>query len=378
MSQTMENILDPALAMQVAMEKTGLDDFGDPDFLEPYRQFVAALNRCSMTEAGVQGARQNVERRLMNRLRFERDLKQHPEILDEDVSDPLVILGLARTGTTALHRMISADPAIQAFWTWRVLNPARLDDPLTDRQRRMDAAREVENGLREGNPEYYAAHATIAEDAEEDVLLHDLNFQHILSHVHAPDPEYLLYLRSLPRDRPYAYAKKIIQYLQWQDGGRQGRRWVMKSPVHIGYLDQILTQHPDATIIYSHRDLAEVLPSYCRLIETFQQMQFSNVDRAEIGRVALDYWGHEMDLYKASKHRVAPDRLIEVPYLQVVKTPLETIEMIYARAGQPMTDAGRSAIGDWIAANPPHKFGRSLYDLERYGLTRDAIDARLA
>src|SRR5690606_6163617 len=63
-------------------------------------------------------------RLLVNRLRFAEDLAHHPEILDEDVSDPIVVIGFPRSGTTVLQRMMSADPAMQSLKLWRLLNPA--------------------------------------------------------------------------------------------------------------------------------------------------------------------------------------------------------------------------------------------------------------
>ena len=109
--------------MNAAAESAALNDFGDLNFVEPLRQRLAAAGRyISFSETGLATYTVGIVNDLVNRLRLMRDLKRHPEILDEDVSDPIVIFGLPRTGTTKLQRMISADPANQSLLFWKILN----------------------------------------------------------------------------------------------------------------------------------------------------------------------------------------------------------------------------------------------------------------
>jgi ABC-type histidine transport system ATPase subunit len=111
---------------------------------------------------------QLVQRCLVNRLRFARDLARHPEILEEDVSDPIVVLGFPRSGTTVLQRMISADPAMQNLALWRVLNPAPLPDESPGQPlERIAIARATEQAIRTHNPALFTAHPMIAHEAEE-------------------------------------------------------------------------------------------------------------------------------------------------------------------------------------------------------------------
>ncbi|MEM1156443.1 MAG: sulfotransferase, partial [Pseudomonadota bacterium] len=94
-------------ALAAAREESGLSDFGDEGFLEPLQAFIDGVNRdLSLTAMGDINFRATVQRLLVNRLRIERDIRYHPEILDEDVSDPIMILGMPRTGTTKLQRLL--------------------------------------------------------------------------------------------------------------------------------------------------------------------------------------------------------------------------------------------------------------------------------
>ena len=106
--------LDPAGLLAEAHATAGLEDFGDEGFLEPLERLVAAVDRdAGLSANGVIGARMGLVRCLVNRLRMQADLTAHPEILDEPILRPLVIVGLPRTGTSKLQRMICADDDVQ-------------------------------------------------------------------------------------------------------------------------------------------------------------------------------------------------------------------------------------------------------------------------
>jgi hypothetical protein len=84
--------------LEQARQDTGLSDFGDLSFQEGLRVYVDALNReARLNRLGMITARTEIVRVLSNRLRFARDLERHPEILEEELERPIVILGLART-----------------------------------------------------------------------------------------------------------------------------------------------------------------------------------------------------------------------------------------------------------------------------------------
>ncbi len=112
--------LAPAPLMAAASEQTGLDDFGDDSFLER----LEVLCRGLRTEAGLSPAGSFAQHSLLtqllrNRLLVEDRITRHPEILELEVRAPIVICGLPRTGTTHLHNLLSADPALRSLPYWR-------------------------------------------------------------------------------------------------------------------------------------------------------------------------------------------------------------------------------------------------------------------
>src|SRR5512141_2146549 len=91
--------LDPDLLMKLASEKAGLTDYGDLTFVKSLRKLQQCCSVDSnFTAKGLNDFHNELVRLLVNRLRFEEELKQHPEILDEDVDDPIIIIGLPRSG----------------------------------------------------------------------------------------------------------------------------------------------------------------------------------------------------------------------------------------------------------------------------------------
>lgn len=163
--------------MQRAQEKTDLSDYGDNGFVKPLGKFLDCCARdTNFHAAGLKEFKEVVVRDLVNRLRFQHDLKLHPEILEEDVSDPIIILGLPRSGTTKTQRMVSTDANLLKTYTWQLLNPAPFPNAVSGQPDPRIAAACVSDYFAEGHPEVHAAHHMAAEQVEEDWELFAYSF----------------------------------------------------------------------------------------------------------------------------------------------------------------------------------------------------------
>jgi hypothetical protein len=247
------NELEPSKLLAAAADEAGLDDYGDESFVESLTQLVRAIvSEARLTDLGLMGTRASIIRCLVNRLRLRDDVKKHPEIVDEDVSDPIVIVGLPRTGTTKLQRMLSSDPGFQRLYLWRLFNPAPMPGwkpGLPDE--RIEVARSFVQALSQ-RPEFIAGHPMAAEDPDEDVFLMEMAFEGILPLVQFRVPSFHAWLKDRPRHDFYAFEKLLLQYLQWQDGGRRGRPWALKAQTHLGGLSALVdtfSGQPSSTAI---------------------------------------------------------------------------------------------------------------------------------
>ena len=97
---------------------TGLADFGADDYrdgldvlLESYDRDAGLTPRARVTRALLRGA-------LTARLLSEAAWAGIPEYAEVAIERPVFVTGLPRTGTTALHRLLAADPAHQGLELW--------------------------------------------------------------------------------------------------------------------------------------------------------------------------------------------------------------------------------------------------------------------
>jgi hypothetical protein len=185
---------------------------------------------------------------------------------------------------------------------------------------------------------------------------------------------YAKWLDGLGLENKLRVYESYRQQLQLLQRGRPSRRWVLKSPIHATGLEALLQVFPDAGVVQTHRDLAEVVPSTCSLFATFRGMYSDNVDLSRLGTHLIQNLVHR-SLGVALRVRAAhPGRVCDVVYRDLVRDPTGTVRRIYERFGLPMSADLATNLQDWLAANPQDKHGRHRYSLEQFGLDRAAID----
>src|SRR5271156_2624022 len=119
-----------------ARAATGLDNFGSPYYREGLERTVDALNNeADLNELGRVMQHATISNALIQRLKIVGTYRQHPEIADEVIDGPVVVLGLPRTGTTALSQLVAADPQFRSLRMWESQAPTpppEADTPHTD------------------------------------------------------------------------------------------------------------------------------------------------------------------------------------------------------------------------------------------------------
>jgi hypothetical protein len=366
--------------LEEAREITGLEDFGDEAFREPFERLVAALSSEAKLNAvgrGMQRAR--IVGLLVNRLRTEAYIARFPQILDEVVCEPLVIVGLPRTGTTMLQRMIAADPDNYCLYWWESRNPAPFtlpDEPVARGYRDpriVDAEAEV-TAMLEGAPDLMAMHPFEAEGPDEEIMLLEHSFFSTNPEAFVNVPEFGAWQDEQDQTAGYRYLERLLKFLQWQkkQRGEIARRWVLKTPHHLGFLDLLFTVFPDARVIQTHRDPVQTIPSLASLIHAIRAMGSDVADPKVTGR----QWSGRMSralsrcMEIREKHE---DRFVDVFFADVLKAPLDEIRRIYAFAGWDLTDAAIDAMQQWSVDNSREKREAHRYTLEEFGLTDAGI-----
>ena len=371
-----DNQLDAVSLMAAAQKEAGLEDWGEEAFVEGLEVYVKALaTEARLSAVGALAAAADITRLLVNRLRFQRDLTLHPEILMEELIPPIVVLGLPRTGTSKLQGLLSAVPGVQRLDMWRLLNPAPMPStrPGTP-DPRIAIAQAYEQLLRDHHPGLMAAHPFVAEEVNEEILAWETSFECPALTLRGWLPSYRDWLMSRPLHDSYRYLRSLLQYLQWQDGGARGRPFILKSPLHLGYFNLLLDTFPQATVVHCHRQPGTCIASMCRATELAWSIMSDAVDREQVGQYVLNMLSEAIALYldeRAWSH--AKTSILDVSYRELQGDPLGVVREACEQAGRPVSNAAEESLKRWLLANPQYKFGKYEYSLEQYGLTANMV-----
>jgi hypothetical protein len=369
--------MEPLLDAAFNEAATGATEFRDTSFLPNLAKVLEIPVRLDLSLRGLQGMHANSLRFLINRLRYERDLERHPEILDEDVSDPIVVLGLPRSGTTKLQRFLSADPHVRATSAWMMFNPAPFPDETPgDPSPRIYWAERMMTVVSNTEESYQKMHEFKALEPDESSFVPLGNFDYVMQYITAPDKIFLDWARSVNRVLPLTYLKRMLQYLQWQSGGRRGRPWVLKNPGHTGEVAEMAALFPNATFVISQRDLANTMGSSMRMMGEILANSFDTPNPRKYANETVEYWSYELNRYQQQRQALGSTiRIVEVPYRICVEDPLSVAKELYARHNFPLTAEGETAMRQWERDNPRHKLGSYGYSLEDYGWSQERVEA---
>ena len=366
-----------------ARRSAGSDDFGTEPFLEPLRVLLDSLRSAPLNDLGSFIMRGTLLRSLIQRLRAEQWWTEHPEILDEPIEAPIVVVGMMRSGTTLLQRVLASDPRLACAYGWEVGEPVPRAgwDPAAEDPRIADAeAREEQT--RVFASELFAIHPTYVHEAEEEIVfLADAFLSHI-PEASCDVPGYRAWIDTQDFAPAYRWLRRMLQLLQWQKRrrGEPVRPFVLKTPDHLGYLDVLLAEFPDAHLVHSHRDPVSVITSGASLNTTLWRTHCGDdVDPHEVGRQWLERMGWSCDRAMAARASIPASQVTDVAFVDAMADPIGTAGPILAAGGLDATDESVAAMQAWIDQDhkreslPVHR-----YSAADFGLTDDQIRERFA
>ena len=358
-----------------ATKACGLDDFGVDD--DNYREALAVLlesfrRDADLTEIGSKMNRFFVRNALVARLVSEAAFKQYPEHTDVSIERPIFVTGLPRTGTTVIHRLLTADPRHQGLELWLAEFPQPRppretwsDNPVFTQIDAQFAKAHAEN------PDYTGLHYMTADEVEEcwQLLrqsLHSVSYE-TLSHL----PTYSQWLAKQDWTKPYQRHRKNLQLIGLNE---PEKRWVLKNPSHLFALDAIFTTYPDALIVQCHRPAETIMASMCSLAQHTTEGWSNSFVGAQIGADAMETWTRGLKRFNEVRADQNPAQFCDVDYFEFVKDPVAAVEGIYSHFDIDFTDEARAAITD---SHEESKKGprapKHTYSLADYGLTDEQV-----
>ena len=368
--------LDAAVMHDRARADTGLDDFGPDDYRERLELYLADLRGIDMHGPGIVNFHSQLVQWLKNRLLLTELLKRHPEIPDIELLPPVVIAGLPRTGTTHLHNMLSAAPTFRSLPYWESVEPFPLaseaglhPDP---RIARMDMAVEMMDILM---PHFALMHEMTTDHAHEEIHLLANDFSTMLMDTLAHVPRWTEYYWSTDQTSSYEYLATELKALQFLRGGR---RWVLKSPQHLGQLPVLERVFPGVIVAFTHRDPIPVALSMITMIAYSERMHRDEVDVGLIAKAWVDNLDRLLESCVRDRGVIPADRSVDIRFDDFMTDELGTAERLYALAGEPFDVPVRSAITDYLATHRRGRLGRVATSWHVFGIDEAHLRSRFA
>jgi hypothetical protein len=365
-------MLDAAQLVASAVTQTGLDDFGDGSYREGLDRLVDAIgHEAQLTPLGEEILGVRLRMLLANRLRIEDVYRRNPVIDDEGVAGPLFIIGLPRTGTTALSQLVSLDPQIRSLRLWESSDPVPPPETATeDTDPRIDEAARGLEAMNEAFPRMASLHYQTATGPTEcqDLLGMAFRTAHFDGMAHVPSyTDWALHCDMVPA---YRYHRRVLRLLQWHC---PPSLWHLKTPVHMLSLDALDDAYPDARFLWTHRDPAQVLGSVCSLVAYVRSWVSDRDDSAALGAQQVSLWSEALRRAMAFREKVGESRFADIAFGPLNADPVSTVTDAYGRLGLEMSDEAARRMGAWSTENPQGSHGVHDYTMDDFGLTTDSV-----
>ena len=358
-----------------AVEQTGFDDFGEMPYREGLEALLQTYDRNVADPAGRKRCRDRVVYQLASRLKLENSFKTIDGWQEQEITAPVFVTGLPRSGTSALLNLLEAAPENRSPLQWEVQFPDVWPDSKPgDKDPRYDFLAEALEDSRDS--EFAKIHFVDADTPEECVLLHSYALHGVQLGFEIMLEPYRSWLLGQDLEPLYRFQKKVMQLLNWRKPGQQ---WMLKAPAHMFGIDAILKVFPDARFVWCHRDPQKVVPSINsmnRVVLGMYMGDYSHLDMGEMGRSVMEWYALSLERGLAMREKLPPELFVDCSQQEFVDDPMGVVQKVYDSFGLELAADSRAALQAHVDANPKGKHGRHEYNLDEYGLTRELIDAR--
>jgi Sulfotransferase family len=355
-------ISPPEVMLDRAIKRVGLEDMGPDGWQDGYERMVSAIGAAIPDDDEATGRLEDIiVARLVRRLGIEGWYGEHGDEALVPVEGPLVIMGLPRTGTTALNYLLANDPRFRYTRNWELDTPVPPPDLQTEHQDPRRAGAEREPNTR---------HIYTVDGPAEDGRIHELSFRNAESIL--PIPAFTNWWRSADHAASFAYHERVLRLLQ---SHRPPNRWLLKNPGYIFQIDMVLAQYPSARFIMTHRDPAAVLPSTCSTMLSSRQRRLPNwhTDHERFGQMVVDHFLEGVTRARASRQHLDSALFLDIGQRETQSDPIGVAERVYEFAGLGLDGELRRSMHQWAANNERGSRGEHRYRAEDFGLTADGI-----
>jgi hypothetical protein len=255
---------------------------------------------------------------------------------------PIFVMGHWRTGTTFMHDLLAADPALAYPTTYECFFPhhfllterslPKIFKILLPKKRPQD---DVPVGFDRPQEEEFAMI----------MLVQRSPYMTMAWPRQGPADSDYLDLEGVSETERKSWADAFLWFYRRLQL-KHGKPLVMKSPANAARLKLLTKLFPKARFIYLARNPLDVFPSTVKLWRALYSTQgLHNPPYLDgwLDDYVLDMFARLTQDYEADRHVIPEGRLIELRYEDLIKDPIATLRDIYARLD----------IGDFSAAEGP-------------------------
>ena len=372
--------LSAAEMMQAARDQTGLADFGDDWFVRPLERLVKETNEHAGLVAPEAGAGARIQSALADRLQLEQYFKDHPAAADEIIAPACAIIGLPRTGSTMVHRLLASSPKMTALYWWETAFPFPFPDEAPGQpEPRQNAAKDMVNYLLKEWPDFESIDPMDAMAVNEEVLLLDRTFLSTTYDSMMPIHQYGHWQAEQDHERAYRDLYRFMQVIQHQRPGTDKPQWVFKTPHHLlGGIGGLLAVWPELPLVMTHRDVAQVLPSYCSMCASLSIGSSTTYQREHQGAHWSARFANGLRRFEEIRASLPAGQVTDVYYTDTVSDPVGVAQQVMEAIGIGFDADDRAQMAATIAANKREARPKHKYSADEFGLSPESIARNFA
>ncbi|SEK08792.1 sulfotransferase family protein [Paraburkholderia diazotrophica] len=359
---------------------SGLSDFGAAtEYMPGLTQFLIALDEDGprFVSGGREFAWNALVGALVSRLVLVEGLRKHAGAMPKMPRRPLVITGIPRTGTTALHKLLSVDPQFQGLEKWLTVFPQpRPPRGTWGGHAQFQATAAGLEAFFKVAPEMRAAHNIVADEVDECLEILKQGFCSNLWGSSFRVPQYDGWWREQSELPAYRYFAKAIGLIGASDNEKT---WLLKNPGHIMQLPALFEVFPGACVVQTHRDPVQALPSLASVLTMARRVsEGERVDKGEIGLREMENWARAADAAMEARAHLPTKQFLDIRQKDFQADPIGTVRRIYGYFGFRLSAETEDAMRERVKQNPERAHGAHDYTPEEFGLAPGATRERFS
>ncbi|ATI80662.1 sulfotransferase family protein [Sphingobium yanoikuyae] len=370
-----DHLLTPEAMLAASTSRTGLSDFGSSSFREGLDLLLSDIRALDLGPAYVRASAWRIGQSLDTRALAVQGLKARPELLSRPIREPVIIAGLVRSGTTALHLLMSLDPQFQGPEHWLTVYPMpRPPRETWDAIVQYQSEKATMEAFLATSPEAADDHMMTAEGIEESLFILGSSFSSNMWPSMWQVPQYDRWYRGRDDTDSYRWLADVLRLI----GAGDERRWLLKNPTDLFSLHEVLNVFPDAKVIQTHRDPVDSMPSVSNLIFSARRAFCGDkAGRADVGRREAELWADALERAEAVRAK-SDNAFVDVEFGDFTRDQMGVIRSIYDQFDLTLAPETEAAMQAWLDAHPRRTSKGPKHVPEDFGLTRQGLEEKFA